>query len=208
MVPKAAEEAGEGVESAVSRLVPKRSTSGPPAKSYQHLGRATPVKKALPSSKGALGGSKGAPSIGSKTSGEALSASKGPKALTGGKQKAVSTSGHHDFNGELAKVSKAPVKSTVKAKAPKKYDIGESKAGSIKNPQLKKAIGDKIAGRAKSAPKPSTRAEEVKETSYRFDKAPKTKATKARNVNAPNKHRGRWSADKDTTKIKRKSDDS
>lgn len=96
----------EASEAGASRsLIPKRSTSGPPAKSYQHLGRATPVKKALPSNKRALGSSK-APSVGSAETSKGLSASRGPKALSGGNQKALSTSGHHDFQGELAAQSK------------------------------------------------------------------------------------------------------
>ena len=102
---KAAEsEAAEGVGS--KALVPRRSTSGPPAKSYQHLGSATPVKKALPSKGRALGSSKGAPEVGSGSTTKALSSSKGPKALPGGKQKALSTSSHHDYNGELARLTK------------------------------------------------------------------------------------------------------
>ena len=105
-----ASEAGEAAEGAVrgsKSLVPKRSTSGPPAKSYQHLGRATPVKKALPSKGRALGSSKGAPEVGSGSTTKALSSPKGPKALPGkGKQTALSTSSHHDYNGELARLTK------------------------------------------------------------------------------------------------------
>src|SRR5208282_4306722 len=97
-----AEEAGGASKS----LIPRRS-SAPPAKSYQHLGRATPVKKALPSSKRALGSSK-APSVGSAESAKGLSGSK-VRAVSGHIQqanKALTSSGHHDFQGELAAQTK------------------------------------------------------------------------------------------------------
>lgn len=79
-------------------------------------------------------------------------------------------------------------------------------ASNIKNPALKKAITDKIEMRGKSAPKSAGRgsSEETKVSTYRFDKAPKTKATRARNPDAPNKYRGHWSPDVGTKAIKRK----
>lgn len=99
-----AEEAGQGSKA----LVPRRN-SAPPSKSYQHLGRATPVKKALPSYSRALGSSK-APSVGSAETSKGLASPKGKvKAVSGGTQqanKALSTSGHHDYQGELAAQSK------------------------------------------------------------------------------------------------------
>lgn len=105
LIPRMGKSEAEEVGS--KSLVPRRSTSGPPAKSYQHLGRATPVKKALPSKGRALGSSKGAPEVGSGSTTKALSSPKGPKALPGkGKQKALSTSSHHDYNGELARLTK------------------------------------------------------------------------------------------------------
>lgn len=101
---------GKGAESEAqsSRALVPRVKSSAPAKSVQHLGRATPVKKALPSNKRALGGSGKAPSVGS---GET------PKALTGGKVRAVSgssrqankaltSSGHSDYNAELGRQAK------------------------------------------------------------------------------------------------------
>jgi hypothetical protein len=104
MVPRLGRGEAEEVGEASTSMVPRRS-SVPPAKSYQHLGRATPVKKALPSNKRALGSST-APSVGSRTSGTALTGAKGPKALTGGARKSISSSGHSDYNAELGKQTK------------------------------------------------------------------------------------------------------
>jgi hypothetical protein len=105
MIPRLGKGEAEEAGTASRSLVPRRSTA-PPAKSYQHLGRATPVKKALPSKGRALGSSKGAPSVGSSTTGRALSGRQGAKAVTGGTQKSLSTSDHHDYNGELAAQTK------------------------------------------------------------------------------------------------------
>jgi hypothetical protein len=87
---------GEEAEEASTSMVPRRA-SAPPAKSYQHLGRATPVKKALPSNKRALGGSGKTPSVGS---------SETPKVLSGGTKKALTTSGEKDYQGELSAQTK------------------------------------------------------------------------------------------------------
>ena len=95
---------GEEAEEASTSMVPRRS-SAPPAKHYQHLGRATPVKKALPSNKRALGSSK-APSVGRGQTSKALSGAKSPKALPGGSKKALTSSEHGDYNAELGKQTK------------------------------------------------------------------------------------------------------
>lgn len=128
LIPKAGEaagkEAGEAVEGSRS-LVPTRNTSGPPAKSYQHLGRATPVKKALPSNKRALGSSK-APSVGSGTTSKGLASKGKVRAVSGASQqanKALSTSEHSDYQSELAKQtkrSKIPAKKKGAVKGPRK----------------------------------------------------------------------------------------
>jgi len=111
-----------GEESASKSLVPERSTS------YQHLGRATPVKKALPSNKRALGSSEGPPKLGSKSKGPALGSSKGPKAVGGPKRKAISTSKESDYAAELGtqtKRSKIPggKKGAVKGSRKKKTGV-------------------------------------------------------------------------------------
>jgi hypothetical protein len=142
LIPKSAGEAAEKVAGAVvgkeagqaadeigsSRsLVPRRS-SAPPSKSYQHLGRATPVKKVLPSKGRALGGSGKAPSVGSGETSESLSSSKGMKNVTGTGRKSLPSSKHGDYDAELGKQtsrSKIPggKKGAVKGSRKKKTTV-------------------------------------------------------------------------------------
>jgi hypothetical protein len=126
LIPHSGAEAAEE-EKGVSSLVPRSSPkSSPPAKSYQHLGRATPVKKALPSNRRALGSSK-APRVGSSTTSKGLSGKSGAKALTGGAQKSIGTSDHHDFQGELEAQTK-------------RSKIPSGKKGAVKGSRKKKTI--------------------------------------------------------------------
>lgn len=106
MIPRLGRAAEGGEAGTASKsLVPRRSST-PPEKSYQHLGRATPVKKALPSNKRALGDSGKAPSVGRKSSSKTLSGKQGSKALTSGSQKALPSGDHKAFDNELAAQTK------------------------------------------------------------------------------------------------------